>query len=205
MRSLSSFLLLLVLGAWTALVQAQLGQAIAELPACATTCLFTAVPQSSCSLLDQACICANEPLQAEITLCVKAGCTAKEQLHTLRVTSSMCGHEVRDRRQPLPHRHRVQRAVAQRRRRVRDRRPKVAARAAGPRGRRHQVPALVQGVVCGTGGRGEAGPDAGPQAGFDASTSSTSGGDSLVARSFTSPEHGLAAPLAVSDGRLRQS
>ncbi|KAH8846813.1 hypothetical protein MCOR27_005240 [Pyricularia oryzae] len=93
MRSLSSFLLLLVLGAWMALVQAQLGQAIAELPA--------SVPQSSCSLLDQACMCANEPLQAEITLCVKAGCTAKEQLHTLRVTSSMCGHEVRDRRQLL--------------------------------------------------------------------------------------------------------
>ncbi|TLD23014.1 hypothetical protein PspLS_07064 [Pyricularia sp. CBS 133598] len=101
MKSLTGFLLLLVLGAWTVLIQAQLSQAISELPACATTCLFTAVPKSSCSLLDQACICADAPLQAEITLCVKDGCTVKEQLRTLNVTSSMCGHEVRDRRQTL--------------------------------------------------------------------------------------------------------
>lgn len=45
-------------------------------------CLLTAVLDSTCAPTNQTCICMNEPLQAEVAICVRGACTIKESLST---------------------------------------------------------------------------------------------------------------------------
>ncbi|CZR68873.1 related to integral membrane protein PTH11 [Phialocephala subalpina] len=62
-------------------------------------CLANAVVNSTCSPTDQQCICTDAPLNAQVNVCVQSTCTIKESLKaTLNVTSTACGHPIRDRR-----------------------------------------------------------------------------------------------------------
>jgi len=44
------------------------------------SCMNDLIPQSTCAATDQACICTNSDLQAQLTACVTASCTVKEAL-----------------------------------------------------------------------------------------------------------------------------
>ncbi|WQF87081.1 Putative extracellular membrane protein, CFEM [Colletotrichum destructivum] len=71
--------------------------AVAALPACAQSCLFTAVLSSPCAPTNQTCICTNAPLQAEVEACVMQNCTLRNALTTKNVTLTTCGATPRDR------------------------------------------------------------------------------------------------------------
>ncbi|CZR54682.1 related to integral membrane protein PTH11 [Phialocephala subalpina] len=68
-----------------------------QYPTCALKCMAEYIPQSSCAVTDFACICANEALNANITVCTLGSCTVTELLTTKNVSSTLCGVEVRDR------------------------------------------------------------------------------------------------------------
>ncbi|KLU91462.1 hypothetical protein MAPG_09982 [Magnaporthiopsis poae ATCC 64411] len=74
---------------------------LAALPACAAACLKTAVAQSPCAPTDQACICTNEKLQAQATVCITGSCPIKQTLFVANITATTCGFPVRDRRDQL--------------------------------------------------------------------------------------------------------
>lgn len=46
-------------------------------------CLTKLVPQSTCALSNQTCLCTNADLNKELSVCVAASCTVKESLSTL--------------------------------------------------------------------------------------------------------------------------
>ncbi|KAK3314209.1 CFEM domain-containing protein [Apodospora peruviana] len=71
-----------------------LGDAILALPACSLDCLNTAIPTSGCSPVDVSCICSNEPLNTNLTACITAACTVREQLTAKNITSHLCGVRV---------------------------------------------------------------------------------------------------------------
>ncbi|ETS73507.1 hypothetical protein PFICI_14453 [Pestalotiopsis fici W106-1] len=72
----------------------------AQYPTCSLLCMAEYVPTSGCltgSDYEQvACLCTNAPLQANITTCVRSGCTTYEGLETKNITYTMCGQPVRD-------------------------------------------------------------------------------------------------------------
>ncbi|KAK7535354.1 uncharacterized protein J3D65DRAFT_592362 [Phyllosticta citribraziliensis] len=68
-----------------------------EMPTCALLCLKTLLPTSECATnLNQACLCSNVPLNAQLTVCVASNCTIPEGLQTKNVSLTACGAEVRD-------------------------------------------------------------------------------------------------------------
>lgn len=70
---------------------------LTSLPNCALNCLAQSISASTCQLTDNECICANEPLNAEVTVCVTLNCTTKQALFTKNVTQTICGAPIRDR------------------------------------------------------------------------------------------------------------
>ncbi|KAK6224072.1 hypothetical protein LQW54_000219 [Pestalotiopsis sp. IQ-011] len=72
----------------------------AQYPTCSLLCMAEYVPSSGClagtDLEQVACLCTDVPLQANITTCVRAGCTTYEGLQTKNITYTMCGQPVRD-------------------------------------------------------------------------------------------------------------
>ncbi|KAK1984978.1 CFEM domain-containing protein [Colletotrichum cereale] len=81
----------------SAAAQGNASAAVAALPACAQSCLFTAVLSSPCAPTNQTCICTNAPLQAKVEVCVLQNCTLKNALTTKNVTLTTCGAGPRDR------------------------------------------------------------------------------------------------------------
>ena len=53
---------------------------LSTLPQCALTCLITAVSASTCAPTDNACVCANAELQADVSGCVMQECTLRQGL-----------------------------------------------------------------------------------------------------------------------------
>ncbi|KAK1956059.1 CFEM domain-containing protein [Colletotrichum sublineola] len=81
----------------SAAAQGSASAGVAALPACAQSCLFTAILSSPCAPINQTCICTNVPLQAKVELCVMQNCTLKNALTTKNVTQTTCGAVPRDR------------------------------------------------------------------------------------------------------------
>ncbi|KAH7122921.1 hypothetical protein EDB81DRAFT_223173 [Dactylonectria macrodidyma] len=69
---------------------------LAQLPDCALSCLATALADSPCTATNTTCMCTNEALQSQVTVCVTANCTVKEGLTTKNLTVTNCGATVRD-------------------------------------------------------------------------------------------------------------
>ncbi|KAJ0277957.1 hypothetical protein CBS470a_010020 [Colletotrichum nupharicola] len=65
-------------------------------PACALVCLTELVPTSGCSLTDTTCLCTNEALNANLSVCVLQGCNYEDALKTKNGSATMCGLPVRD-------------------------------------------------------------------------------------------------------------
>ncbi|KAK8050773.1 hypothetical protein PG994_012503 [Apiospora phragmitis] len=69
---------------------AKLQKALHMYPPCAQLCLKEVVPKSTCKLTDVKCLCTNEPLNANLGLCVLQGCTKYEALMTKNASMTMC-------------------------------------------------------------------------------------------------------------------
>ena len=66
----------------TAVSAQSIADLTASIPACAQTCLATAIGNSGCGLTDNACQCgdANAAITREATPCVISGCSSEEAL-----------------------------------------------------------------------------------------------------------------------------
>ncbi|KAH8646791.1 hypothetical protein BX600DRAFT_155816 [Xylariales sp. PMI_506] len=73
-------------------------EVLAQMPACAQTCVLSAVLNSTCPTTNQTCVCLNAELQAAATACITSSCTIKEGLTTMNITQTACGNPVRDAR-----------------------------------------------------------------------------------------------------------
>ncbi|KPM42653.1 hypothetical protein AK830_g3885 [Neonectria ditissima] len=65
------------------------------LPHCALECLTRAIANSSCSAINQTCICTTESLQVDMAVCITDRCTVMESLITKNATLSYCGTPAR--------------------------------------------------------------------------------------------------------------
>ncbi|KAK2029173.1 integral membrane protein [Colletotrichum zoysiae] len=65
-------------------------------PSCAISCTLQSLPQSNCSALDQACLCADTKLAAAVEPCIRSQCTIKESLAAANASYSQCGITPRD-------------------------------------------------------------------------------------------------------------
>merc|ERR1712058_19497 len=76
----------------TAVSAQSIAELTASIPACAQTCLATAIGNSGCGVDDNACQCgdANAAITREATPCVISGCSSEEALNTQSITSQIC-------------------------------------------------------------------------------------------------------------------
>ncbi|AEO54559.1 hypothetical protein MYCTH_2033980, partial [Thermothelomyces thermophilus ATCC 42464] len=99
-------ILWLVFGLLAAVVptaSADMTATLQALPSCAATCLVEGVMDSACKRdPTPACVCTNEPLQKQVTLCIKANCTVKEALAAKNLTNTECGVLPRNRAVGFP-------------------------------------------------------------------------------------------------------
>ncbi|KAF2729106.1 putative integral membrane protein [Polyplosphaeria fusca] len=65
-------------------------------PTCALQCLAEYIPKSYCPITNTKCICANEELQSQVSVCVAGGCSIPDALTAKNVSSTNCGAPVRD-------------------------------------------------------------------------------------------------------------
>ncbi|KAL2813027.1 CFEM domain-containing protein [Aspergillus granulosus] len=63
-----------------------------SLPSCALSCLFSAISNSTCSLTDFDCICADTELNAALTPCIAGSCTIKEALTAQNFSYTTCDY-----------------------------------------------------------------------------------------------------------------
>lgn len=88
MRLLRAFLGLALLFSFSATVLAQ----VSAIPACAQLCLLkTLKAQDECGITDQACICQNKHIAANVTACVTGSCTIRETLTYANISKATCG------------------------------------------------------------------------------------------------------------------
>merc|ERR1711964_571727 len=76
----------------TAVSAQSIAELTASIPACAQTCLATAIGNSGCGVDDNACQCgdANAAITREATPCVISGFSSEEALNTQSITSQIC-------------------------------------------------------------------------------------------------------------------
>merc|ERR1712000_449642 len=76
----------------TAVSAQSIAELTASIPACAQTCLATAIGNSGCGVDDNACQCcdANAAITRDATPCVISGCSSEEALNTQSITSQIC-------------------------------------------------------------------------------------------------------------------
>ncbi|SPQ25015.1 eec87730-e41e-40bc-a9d4-17d6dc907b95 [Thermothielavioides terrestris] len=98
MRGILGFAVALLTTAVSLVSADDTSAALQALPKCALACLADGITHSACaSNLTAACMCTDEPLQEQLTLCVTANCTVKETLVAKNITDTSCGVPVRDR------------------------------------------------------------------------------------------------------------
>ncbi|KAI0014496.1 hypothetical protein F4779DRAFT_612785 [Xylariaceae sp. FL0662B] len=91
-------LLYLLLLCLSALRPALAALDVSKAPACGLGCMAKSIVTSSCSAENTTCICANELLKAQITECVTASCSIRDQLSMKKFSSENCGVVGQDRR-----------------------------------------------------------------------------------------------------------
>ncbi|OAA57322.1 Extracellular membrane protein, CFEM domain protein [Cordyceps fumosorosea ARSEF 2679] len=72
-------------------------QAPAEYPKCSLPCLAESMTKTTCNSTDTACICADQPVQEAVAVCVLQKCTVQEALTVKNITNTVCDVPVRDR------------------------------------------------------------------------------------------------------------
>ncbi|KAF3906291.1 hypothetical protein ABW20_dc0103018 [Dactylellina cionopaga] len=76
-----------VLVATAAVVSAQ---GIADIPACAQTCLLPALQATGCSLTDFKCSCSNKSFVNDSTDCIQKACSTADQAKAAKATYELC-------------------------------------------------------------------------------------------------------------------
>ncbi|KAF4551090.1 CFEM domain-containing protein 1 [Elsinoe fawcettii] len=66
-------------------------------PACAATCLATALSQGTCEPTDRKCLCTNPQFQAAASTCIAKSCIIPDVLIARNVSATNCGAPVRNR------------------------------------------------------------------------------------------------------------
>ncbi|EMR62632.1 putative cfem domain-containing protein [Eutypa lata UCREL1] len=66
------------------------------MPTCASNCLGSFLPQSTCDPTDFSCICEDGALMRNVQTCTLANCTVIEALSAQNTTQTLCGEPVRD-------------------------------------------------------------------------------------------------------------
>ncbi|KAI1343544.1 hypothetical protein F5Y15DRAFT_236005 [Xylariaceae sp. FL0016] len=88
------------LTAWLAVLAASsaftAAASLAEVPDCGVACIEEKVLSSSCTLTHQACICANEELQQQISVCVTESCSIRDALSVEKYSAVSCDQPVVD-------------------------------------------------------------------------------------------------------------
>ncbi|KAJ4392974.1 hypothetical protein N0V93_002178 [Gnomoniopsis smithogilvyi] len=64
---------------------------LTEVPSCGVSCLAAGLYHTTCSLLNQTCLCVDQSYNDWVTSCVESNCTIKNQLRTQRATNLGCG------------------------------------------------------------------------------------------------------------------
>ncbi|KAF3208515.1 hypothetical protein TWF106_011410 [Orbilia oligospora] len=65
-------------------------QGIADIPACAQTCLLPALQATGCSLTDFKCSCSNKSFVADSTDCIEQSCSAADIAKAAKATYELC-------------------------------------------------------------------------------------------------------------------
>ncbi|OBR14518.1 Integral membrane protein [Colletotrichum higginsianum IMI 349063] len=78
------------------LVSAALQLGLEGIPNCAVNCMLEALPETNCSPVDQACLCADKKFSATVEPCVRSLCTIEETLVATNGTWSRCGFAYTD-------------------------------------------------------------------------------------------------------------
>ncbi|KAK7458393.1 integral membrane protein [Colletotrichum acutatum] len=66
------------------------------IPSCAITCMVKALPSTTCSPTDQACLCVDSKFNAAVQPCIQSACTIQESLVVTDATWSNCGFPYSD-------------------------------------------------------------------------------------------------------------
>ncbi|KAG7053176.1 cfem domain-containing protein [Colletotrichum scovillei] len=66
------------------------------IPSCAITCMVKALPLTTCSPTDQACLCVDPKFNAAVQPCIQSTCTIQESLIVTNATWSNCGFPYSD-------------------------------------------------------------------------------------------------------------
>ncbi|KAK1704377.1 uncharacterized protein CLUP02_04383 [Colletotrichum lupini] len=66
------------------------------IPSCAITCMVKALPSTTCSPTDQACLCVDSKFNAAVQPCIQSTCTIQESLVVTNATWSNCGFPYSD-------------------------------------------------------------------------------------------------------------
>ncbi|KAI0172174.1 hypothetical protein GGR52DRAFT_457642 [Hypoxylon sp. FL1284] len=90
-------LLSLLLLCLSALQPALAALDVSGVPECGSKCIQTSAVNSDCAPTDTTCICTNDLLQAQITECVMATCSVRDQLATKKYSYESCGLQGEDR------------------------------------------------------------------------------------------------------------
>ncbi|KAK2047222.1 integral membrane protein [Colletotrichum somersetense] len=78
------------------LVSAASQLSMGGIPSCAINCMLQSLPESNCSALDQACLCADTKLATAVEPCIRSQCSIKESLAATNASYSECGITLRD-------------------------------------------------------------------------------------------------------------
>lgn len=70
---------------------------VAELPACATSCILSAAVDSSCGLTDTKCLCEDVMFGSTSGACIFSSCSVVDTLYSKNISETICGRPVRDR------------------------------------------------------------------------------------------------------------
>ncbi|KAK1997747.1 integral membrane protein [Colletotrichum falcatum] len=87
---------LLACGCYLGLVSAADQLSLDGIPSCAINCMLEALPATTCSAVDQACLCSDEVFNAAVAPCVRSQCSIKEGLAATNASYAQCGIPSRD-------------------------------------------------------------------------------------------------------------
>ncbi|KZL64274.1 cfem domain-containing protein [Colletotrichum incanum] len=85
-----------VLCSYYGLASAVIQLNLESIPSCAVNCMIQALPETSCSVADQACLCADPKFSAAVEPCIRSRCTIRESLSATNTTRTHCGFSYTD-------------------------------------------------------------------------------------------------------------
>ncbi|KAK8127948.1 hypothetical protein PG984_009056 [Apiospora sp. TS-2023a] len=73
----------------------EISKALSLFPKCGVTCLYSLVLDSPCGL-NTTCLCSNDALNAQISICITQECSTYDQLKSKNASATMCHEPIRN-------------------------------------------------------------------------------------------------------------